>query len=90
LSVLTDGTDTHSFVVNVPPDVPVDAKQICQKLSVRGILTNATPVPFEQRSLKACSGIRVGTTALAIDAVDQCQLDAIGETLGAVITRAIR
>ena len=45
-SVISGGTDTHSFVVELPISAPIDAKEVCRWIARKGILTNATPVPL--------------------------------------------
>lgn len=75
--IISGGTQNHSFVIDIPDTCRKNARQISEELSNLGIRTNATPVPFDRRSLMECSGIRVGTTAIATETMLQDFLDKI-------------
>lgn len=81
LQVVTKGTDNHSLTVIVPDDAPVDANEICKRLAKRKILTNKTPIPFDKRSLNACSGVRLGTAYVTSEAVTPGELKRAADTI---------
>ena len=62
LSVQTEGTDSHIILLNFS-QYKYSGKRAADELELHGIIVNKNPVPNDPRSLRECSGIRIGTAA---------------------------
>ena len=62
LNVQTEGTDSHIILLNFS-QYKYSGKQAADELEKYGIIVNKNPVPNDPRSLRECSGIRIGTAA---------------------------
>jgi len=62
LHVQTEGTDSHIILLNFS-QYKYSGKQAADELELHSIIVNKNPVPNEPRSLRECSGIRIGTAA---------------------------
>ena len=65
ISVLTGGTDVHLVLVDLR-NVPIDGKQAEDLLHEVGITVNRNAIPFDPRPPMVTSGLRIGTSALAL------------------------
>lgn len=84
IQLVTGGTDVHLVLVDLV-DSALDGLQAENLLHEVGITVNRNAVPFDPRSPKVTSGLRIGTPALAtrgFDAQDFAEVaDIIGTTL---------
>lgn len=62
--VVTGGTDTHMFLLNLTNTHPqLTGKMVQDELDSHGIMLNKNTVPDETRSPMQASGLRIGTPA---------------------------
>jgi glycine hydroxymethyltransferase len=64
VSVLTGGTDVHLVMCDLRESA-LNGMEAEERLASIGITVNRTAVPFDPRLPAACSGLRIGTPALA-------------------------
>ena len=65
ISVLTGGTDNHSFLVDLRTKYPeMTGKQAETYLGLAGITVNKNMIPGDSRSPFQTSGLRIGTPAI--------------------------
>lgn len=66
-SLVTGGTDTHLLIIHLGKSglLPLVTGRIAEeRLEQVGIITNRNSVPFEAKSPRHCSGLRIGLPAL--------------------------
>ena len=64
IGVVSGGTDVHLVLVDLRAS-ELDGKQAEDRLHRVGITVNRNAVPFDPRPPMVCSGVRIGTPALA-------------------------
>lgn len=63
LNVISDGTDTHLFLVDVTP-FGISGRWAQERLDQVGITVNKNSIPHDEKSFVETSGIRIGTPAV--------------------------
>ncbi|MGH7564766.1 MAG: serine hydroxymethyltransferase, partial [Gemmatimonadota bacterium] len=76
--VVTGGTDSHLFLVDLRPSGELTGKEAEAALGEAGITVNKNTVPRETRSPFVTSGIRVGTPALTTRGMGTTEMERIG------------
>jgi glycine hydroxymethyltransferase len=82
--VVTGGTDTHLFLVDLTAR-GISGKKAEAALERAGITVNKNTVPFDQRSPFVTSGIRVGTPALTTRGMTEPEMKRIAELMDRVL-----
>ena len=85
IDVLTGGTDVHLVMCDLRHS-PLDGKQAEDRLASIGITVNRNPVPFDPRPSEVCSGVRIGTPALATRGLQMQDFAQVGS----IIAQALR
>lgn len=68
--IVSGGTDTHLVLVDLTP-LGVTGKEAEEALDTAGITVNKNAIPFDKRSPKVTSGIRLGTAAMTTRGMGQ-------------------
>ena len=85
-SVVTGGTDNHLFLLDLSKNFPnVTGKQVQDKLDEHGITLNKNCVPFEKRSPKETSGVRIGAAAMTTKGWTKEQFVACADRIDKII-----
>ncbi|HJR54256.1 MAG TPA: serine hydroxymethyltransferase [Gemmatimonadota bacterium] len=83
--VVTGGTDSHLFLVDLRKSGDLTGKDAEAALGVAGITVNKNTVPGETRSPFVTSGIRIGTPALTTRGMGEEEMRRIGEWMADVL-----
>jgi glycine hydroxymethyltransferase len=83
--VVTGGTDSHLFLVDLRPSGELTGKEAEAALGEAGITVNKNTVPRESRSPFVTSGIRVGTPALTTRGMGTAEMERIGGWMADVL-----
>jgi glycine hydroxymethyltransferase len=83
--VVTGGTDSHLFLVDLRPSGELTGKEAEAALGEAGITVNKNTVPRESRSPFVTSGIRVGTPALTTRGMETAEMERIGGWMADVL-----
>ncbi len=83
--VVTGGTDSHLFLVDLRPSGELTGKEAEAALGEAGITVNKNTVPGETRSPFVTSGIRVGTPALTTRGMGTTEMARIGGWMADVL-----
>ena len=83
--VVTGGTDSHLFLVDLRPSGELTGKEAEAALGEAGITVNKNTVPRESRSPFVTSGIRVGTPALTTRGMGTSEMQRIGGWMADVL-----
>lgn len=85
-SVVTGGTDNHLFLLDLSKNFPnITGKQVQDKLDEHGITLNKNCVPFEKRSPKETSGVRIGAAAMTTKGWTKEQFVACADRIDKII-----
>jgi glycine hydroxymethyltransferase len=76
--LVAGGTDTHLILVDVT-DTGITGQEAEEALDLAGITVNKNTIPFDPRSPKVTSGIRVGTPALTTRGMKEKEMAVIAE-----------
>ncbi len=84
--VVSGGTDNHLFLLDLTPAglTGVDAER---SLDRAGITVNKNAIPYETRSPRVTSGIRIGTPIVSTRGMDVAEMDEIAEAIAKVLGR---
>jgi glycine hydroxymethyltransferase len=85
VNVLTGGTDVHLILVDLR-DSQLDGQQAEDRLHDIGITVNRNAVPFDPRPPMVTSGLRVGTSALAMRGLQAEEFDEVGQIIATALT----
>ena len=85
LSVVSGGTDTHLFLIDLSPLGNISGKKAERLLHQAGITTNKNTVPGETRSPFITSGLRIGTPAITTRGMGKTEMLLIAEMIASVI-----
>ncbi len=80
LDVVTGGTDTHLFLLDLTSQ-NISGKKAEAALEAAGITVNKNTVPFDTRSPFITSGIRVGTPALTTRGMKEGEMEQIADLM---------
>ncbi|HET6341031.1 MAG TPA: serine hydroxymethyltransferase [Gemmatimonadota bacterium] len=83
--VVTGGTDSHLFLVDLRPSGELTGKEAEAALGEAGITVNKNTVPRESRSPFVTSGIRVGTPALTTRGMGTAEMERVGGWMADVL-----
>jgi len=83
--VVTGGTDSHLFLVDLRKSGELTGKDAETALGHAGITVNKNTVPGETRSPFVTSGIRVGTPALTTRGMGEVEMRRIGDWMADVL-----
>lgn len=84
VSLVTGGTDCHILLLDLR-GFPLSGAEVEQRLESRRVLANRNLVPGDPRSPLETSGLRIGTTNLAILGYEQEDLRLLADWLAQVI-----
>jgi glycine hydroxymethyltransferase len=86
--VLTGGTDNHMFLINVANRRQGLTGLIAQKcLEDCGIIVNMNWLPYDGRSARITSGMRLGTPIITRNGMSRPQMQVIARLVDEVLTR---
>ena len=84
LRLVTGGTDNHLLLVDLQPfGVTGDVAE--KALDLAGITVNKNLIPYDPRSAKVTSGIRLGTPALTSRGFGLAEMEIIGKLIAQVL-----
>jgi glycine hydroxymethyltransferase len=78
--LVAGGTDTHLILVDLSP-AGLTGKEAEEALDLAGITVNKNAIPFDPRSPKITSGIRVGAPALTTRGMKEKEMEAVAELM---------
>ena len=84
LRIVSGGTDTHLFLLDVTP-MELTGRQAEETLGAVGIYLNRNAIPYDTRPPRVTSGVRVGTAALTTRGMGPEEI----ATVGRLIVRAL-
>ncbi|UOF94382.1 MAG: serine hydroxymethyltransferase [Bacteroides sp.] len=82
--LISGGTDNHIILVNLC-NKNVNGAYIEQKLEKANLIVNKNVIPYDQKSSKITSGIRLGTAAITSRNIKEKDIIEIGEFINQVI-----
>ncbi|ADL13716.1 serine hydroxymethyltransferase [Acetohalobium arabaticum] len=82
--LVSNGTDNHLLLVNLT-DKEITGLAAEEALDEVGITVNKNTVPFEERSPKVTSGIRIGTPAVTTRGMEEEEMKRIGSLIVKVL-----
>jgi glycine hydroxymethyltransferase len=85
LRLISGGTDNHLILVDLT-ETGVTGIQAEAALEKAGIVTNRDPIPFDRRSPRVTSGIRLGTPAATTRGLGPGEMKRLAELIVRVIT----
>jgi len=85
LRLISDGTDTHLLLVDLT-GTGVSGKEAEEALGRTGIVINRNSIPFDPRSARVTSGIRLGTPAVTTRGFGSEEMKLIASLVLKVIT----
>jgi glycine hydroxymethyltransferase len=80
LRIVSGGTDTHLFLVDLRPH-NLTGKVVEHRLESLGICVNKNTIPFDPEKPMICSGIRIGTPAVTTRGMGQEQMREIASLI---------
>ncbi len=84
LTLVTDGTDNHLMLVDVTK-IKLTGKAAETILDEVGITVNKNMIPYDNRTPKDPSGIRIGTPALTTRGMGESEMKVIGKIISDVL-----
>ncbi|MBI3961889.1 MAG: serine hydroxymethyltransferase [Deinococcus sp.] len=87
LRLVSGGTDTHLFLVDLRP-VHLTGKQAQAQLDTVGITVNKNAIPFDPESPFVTSGLRIGTPAVTTRGMGEPEMGLIADLLYRGLTGA--
>ncbi len=87
--VLTGGTDNHMVLINISNSIEGMTGLIAQQcLEDCGIIINMNKLPYDDKSAKVTSGIRLGTPIVTKNGMGDDEIDAITTLVDTVLKKA--
>ena len=80
LRIVSGGTDTHLFLVDLRPR-RLTGREAERRLERMGIALNKNTIPFDPEKPLICSGVRIGTPAVTARGMGQSEMKEIGALL---------
>ncbi|PYT14838.1 MAG: serine hydroxymethyltransferase [Acidobacteria bacterium] len=80
LRIVSGGTDTHLFLVDLRPK-KLTGRAVEQKLEKVGIALNKNTIPFDPEKPMVSSGVRIGTPAVSTRGMGPPQIDEIARLI---------
>jgi len=84
--IVTGGSDNHLFLVDLR-NVGMTGRLACQLLDEAGITLNQNLIPFDPRSARETSGIRIGTPAVTTRGMKEPEMALIADWIDQVLRR---
>lgn len=84
LRIISGGTDNHLLLVDVSP-LGLTGAHAEAVLESAGIAVNKNLIPFDERSSRETSGIRLGTAAVTTRGFGEPEMAAVAELIGRVL-----
>ena len=85
LRVVSGGTDNHLVLVDVTP-LGVTGQEAEEALSQVNITVNKNAIPFDTRSPRVTSGLRLGTPAVSSRGFGVSEIQSIADVIGSVLS----
>lgn len=85
LTVVSGGTDTHMFLINLT-GIGLTGDSAEEALQAAGITVNKNAVPFDSRPPRVTSGIRIGTAAMTTRGMGTAEAREIGTLIANVLS----
>jgi len=82
--IVTGGSDNHLFLVDLR-GVEMTGRQACRLLEEAGITVNQNLIPFDPRSARETSGIRIGTPAVTTRGMREPEMVLIADWIDQVL-----
>jgi len=83
--LVTGGTDNHLLLVDLTPQA-ITGKEAEDLLSKAGIVVNKNAIPYDKRSPKVTSGIRIGTPAATTRGLKEEEMRQIASWIYQILT----
>jgi glycine hydroxymethyltransferase len=83
--VITGGTDTHLFLIDVLTAAGKGGKEAQNLLEETGILANMNTIPYDSRTPFDPSGVRIGTPAITTQGAKESDMPRIAEWIDNVL-----
>jgi glycine hydroxymethyltransferase len=80
LRLVAGGTDTHLLLVDLRP-IGLSGRQAEEALESVGITVNKNLIPFDERSPREASGIRIGTPAVTTRGLREAEMVEVGRAI---------
>ncbi|MBM4032355.1 MAG: serine hydroxymethyltransferase [Planctomycetes bacterium] len=84
--IVTGGSDNHLFLVDLR-NIGITGRLACQLLDEAGITLNQNLIPFDPRSAREASGIRIGTPAVTTRGMKEPEMFLIADWIDRVLRR---
>jgi glycine hydroxymethyltransferase len=84
LRIVSGGTDNHLLLVDLSP-VGVTGRDAERALDDVGITVNKNLIPYDERSPRVCSGIRLGTPAVTTRGFREDDVRRVGRLIATVV-----
>lgn len=84
--IVTGGSDNHLFLVDLR-SIGMTGRLACQLLDEAGITLNQNLIPFDPRSARETSGIRIGTPAVTTRGMKEPEMLLIADWIDQVLRR---
>ncbi|MFP4057844.1 MAG: serine hydroxymethyltransferase [Candidatus Brocadiia bacterium] len=84
--IVTGGSDNHLFLVDLR-NRDMTGRRACTLLDEAGITLNQNLIPFDPRSARETSGVRIGTPAVTTRGMKEPQMVRIAEWIDQVLSR---
>jgi glycine hydroxymethyltransferase len=85
--IVSGGTDTHLFLVDLVSVVSFGGEEASQRLEKEGIVVNKNTIPFEKRSPKDPSGVRIGTAFVTSQGYTVSDMKKIARAFNAILRK---
>lgn len=86
IKLVSDGTDNHMMLVDLT-NLHITGKEAEEVLGLAGITVNKNSIPFETRSPRVTSGIRIGTPAITSRGMKTQEMSVIAELIATAIKK---
>ncbi|MDI6757356.1 MAG: serine hydroxymethyltransferase [Endomicrobiia bacterium] len=86
LKIVSGGTDSHMFMVDVTP-VGLTGKDAQAILESAGITVNKNSIPYDKQSPAVGSGIRIGTPAVTTRGMKEREMEIIGDAISSLLQK---
>jgi glycine hydroxymethyltransferase len=84
--IVTGGSDNHLFLVDLR-NIGITGRLACQLLDEAGITLNQNLIPFDPRSAREASGIRIGTPAVTTRGMKEPEMLLIADWIDRLLRR---
>jgi glycine hydroxymethyltransferase len=85
LRIVTGGTDTHLFLVDLT-SMELTGRDAEEAMSAVGIYVNRNTIPNDKKSARVTSGLRIGTPALTTRGMGPEEMETVGKLIIRTVT----